>query len=156
VLTIALAVIAGSIVWQRMYSTTESVSEPLDADTSAGNMDSGRAEAEADEPNDEIAAERGAPGSMQAGLFNTTEGNRHQILALTIAAGNYPCPLVKSAKAVGRQGLVWRVHCGDALVYWVEVDEFDRLSVTPVPYADFNFGNAPVERATPDSPLNNR
>jgi hypothetical protein len=94
-------------------------------------------------PLDGPAAVPVAPGSMQATLLSTTEDSRNQILSLTIRDADFECPSVESAKAVGSNGSVWRVHCGAVLVYWAEVGEFGRLSITPIPYGDFGINGRP-------------
>jgi hypothetical protein len=93
-----------------------------------------------------------APGSMAAELLNTTEANRLQILALAISDARYECPPGASVKAAGSNGAVWRVHCGESNIYWVEVNEFGRLLVTPAPYGDF-IGGAGVPRRDFESEL---
>jgi hypothetical protein len=81
---------------------------------------------------------------MQAELLNTTEANRVQMLTLAISDADYDCPPGATARAAGTNGVVWRVHCGESKVYWVEVSEFGRLLVRPLPYGDF-FPGAGVE-----------
>jgi hypothetical protein len=85
-----------------------------------------------------------APGSMEAELLNTTDANRNQMLSLAISDARYECPDGANAKAAGNNGAVWRVHCGESNVYWVEVNEFGRLLVTPLPYGDFGEGTGGV------------
>jgi len=89
------------------------------------------------------------PGSMRATLLNTADGNRNHIFQLTIADSGFECPGVRNASGVGGDGYVWRVHCGDTLVYWVEVDDFGRLLVMPIPYGDFEGSLVPIRRALP-------
>jgi hypothetical protein len=93
-----------------------------------------------------------APGSMAAELLNTTEANRMQMLTLAISDARYECPPGASVKAAGNNGAVWRVHCGESNIYWVEVNEFGRLLVTPAPYGDF-IGGAGVPRREFESEL---
>lgn len=74
---------------------------------------------------------------MRESFLATTAENRSHILALAIRTAGFTCSSGKSATAAGPSNAMWRVHCGGNDVYWVEVDEFDRLSVEPIPYGDF-------------------
>ena len=93
--------------------------------------------------------DQASPGSMRATLLNTADGNRNHIFRLTIADAGFECPGVRNASSVGGDGYVWRVHCGDAFVYWVEVDDFGRLLVMPIPYGDFGGSLVPIRRELP-------
>lgn len=86
---------------------------------------------------DTSAASDQPPESLAASLSATTEENRSHILRLSVVGAGYDCDEVASAGAVGSTGQVWRVRCRDALVYELEIDEFDRVRVTPTPYGDF-------------------
>jgi hypothetical protein len=87
---------------------------------------------------------------MQSELLTMTDAARGQIFALTIGDAGFQCPSVQSAKVVGNTGSVWRAHCGEVLVYWVEVNDFGRLSVRPVPYGDFWPGGLPNREVQPE------
>jgi hypothetical protein len=95
---------------------------------------------------DEPSVDPPAPDTMQARLLTTTEGNRNNIFSLTLASAGYECPEIRTARAVGRDGSNWRIQCGESWVYSVEVDEFGRLSVYPVPYGDIRGSQVPVQR----------
>jgi hypothetical protein len=104
----------------------------------------------ADRPDDALVAvpanlnQQPVPGSMQAELLATTAENRDQMLRLAISDAGFHCPAGAKSKAVGTSGGVWRVHCGEADVYWVEIDEFGHLLVRPAPYSDFGWDSTPV------------
>lgn len=98
-----------------------------------------------------------APGSMEAALLNTTPANRVQMLTLAISDARYECPPGASVNAVGSNGAVWRVHCGESNIYLVEVNEYGRLQVTPLPYGDFIGGaGAPRRQFESDTPSEQR
>lgn len=89
--------------------------------------------------------------------MNTTAANRVQLLALAISDAGYECPPGASVNAVGNNGAVWRVHCGESNIYWVEVNQFGRLLVTPAPYGDFIGGaGAPRREFESDTPFEQR
>jgi hypothetical protein len=76
------------------------------------------------------------PGSMQVTLLDTTDRNRALIVGSTVRDAGYECDEIRSALPVDRDGFNWRVNCGDAQTYWIEVDEFGQLSARPMPYGD--------------------
>jgi hypothetical protein len=76
------------------------------------------------------------PGSMQVTLLDTTDQNRALIVGSTIRDNGYECDEIRSALPVDRDGFNWRVNCGDARTYWIEIDEFGQLSARPMPYGD--------------------
>lgn len=87
-------------------------------------------------PAQEPAIDAPRPGSMQASLLESTEANRAHLFWRAIVDAGFECPEVRAAGAVGTTGSNWRANCGDASVYLIEVGEFGRLSVSPMPYGD--------------------
>jgi len=83
-------------------------------------------------------------GNMEATLLRATETTRGRILQLAVQSGGFECPEVVSARSVTGDGSEWRAHCGDTLVYWVEVDEFGQLSADPAPYGDIPLNGLPI------------
>jgi len=100
-----------------------------------------------------VLSDQASPGSMRATLLNTADGNRNHIFRLTIADAGFECPGVRNASGVGGDGYLWRVQCGDAFVYWVEVDDFGRLLAMPIPYGDFGGSRIPYRVELPTEPL---
>lgn len=84
---------------------------------------------------------------MQAMLLGTTDENRNHIMWRTILDAGFECEAVRTSRVVGDDGSSWRVNCGNAQTYWVDVDEFGRLSVAPMPYGDIDGSVVPVEVA---------
>ena len=91
----------------------------------------------------ESLSDEAPPGSMRATLLNTADGNRNHIFQMTIGDAGFECPGVRNASGVGSDGYVWRVHCGDWFIYWIEVGDFGRLLVTPVQYGDIERSAVP-------------
>jgi hypothetical protein len=73
---------------------------------------------------------------LGASLLADSPATRHHLFGLTVRDAGFPCPQVRSAAPLSPQGIAWRVHCGEALLYWIEVDEFGRLSVEPGNYSE--------------------
>ena len=107
-------------------------------------------------------------GSLRDYLSSTPEGNRNRILRAAIGGEGFNCQEVKSASLVHASGgSAWRTNCGDAQVYWIEVDEFGGFTVVPMPYGDIDVSLAPgsftapvqsppPESRTPEPPVQRR
>ena len=81
------------------------------------------------------------PGSMRATLITAGTDERSHVFALAIRDGGHACGRVIDGRAVGTSGSVWRARCEGGAAFWILVDEFDRLSVEPVPYGDLYPGS---------------
>jgi hypothetical protein len=99
---------------------------------------------------DVALADPAAAGSMREYLISTPIGNRNRILGLAVTENGLECLTVKSSSLIGTSGSTWRAHCGDTLVYWVEVDEFSRFSVMPMRYGDGVGPMPPVRIVEPE------
>ena len=82
------------------------------------------------------AVEAPPPGSMQESLINAADGHRVQLFWRAITDAGLECVEVRAVGALGATGSAWRANCGDASIYLIEVDEFGRLWVAPMPYGD--------------------
>lgn len=84
-----------------------------------------------------------APRDHGARLLSDTEGARRNILRMSIRDAGHDCPDVRSAEPLEPGGGAWRVTCGGLRLYWIEIDEFGRMSVEPGAYdeSDFDTGN---------------
>jgi hypothetical protein len=76
------------------------------------------------------------PGSMQESLLNAADGHRVQLFWRAIGDAGLECAEIRAVGPLGDGGSAWRANCGDASVYLIEVGEFGRLSVVPMPYGD--------------------
>ena len=123
-----------------------SVQVPVEAADAAPDL----AAAAQGETDDGISVTNPA-SSMATSLIETTDENRKHILRLSIVGDGFDCAEVISAGAVGTSGRVWRVRCTEALIYSLEVDEFERVQVTPTPYGDIPSPTGPLDR-TPGVP----
>jgi hypothetical protein len=97
----------------------------------------------------ETPADPPPPGSMQANLIETTDADRNHLFWRAIADAGYQCSEVRAASAIGSTGSAWRANCGENNLYLVEVEEFGRLSVVPMPISDSI--TPPVRRVMPDN-----
>lgn len=73
---------------------------------------------------------------------------RNQIFWLTLRDAQFECDEVKSSGPLGASA--WLARCGEPWTYELIVDEFGRLSASPVPYGDFIIAIPRV----PEVPLN--
>jgi hypothetical protein len=83
-------------------------------------------------------------------LQTTPAANRNRILWQVVSGEGFECSAVRTASLVGTSGSIWRAQCGDALVYWIEIDEFSRFSVMPIPYGDGVGPMPPVRLVEPE------
>jgi len=88
----------------------------------------------------QVADQEQAPLGLGARLLTDSEGSRQHLLARTIREAGFDCPEARSADAVAAGGDAWRVYCGALRLFWVEIDEFGRMSVEPGAYDESNFG----------------
>lgn len=95
------------------------------------------------------------PGSMQESLLNSSDGHRRQLFWRAITGAGFECVDVRVVGAVGGTGSAWRANCGDASIYLIEVNEFGRLAVTPMPYGDLYHPGVELE-FEPREPIENR
>lgn len=131
---LAAAGIAALLLWSRAaYEPADTSRTSLAAAMSqigrdlAGSRPAAEAETLTDAP---------PAGSMQANLIETTDGDRNHLFWRTIAGAGYECVEVRTASAIGSTGSAWRANCGENYLYFIEVDEFGRLSVVPMPISD--------------------
>jgi hypothetical protein len=71
-------------------------------------------------------------------LLAMPEPVRNQVFWLTLRDARFECEEVKSARPLGASA--WLARCGEPWAYELIVDEFGRLSASPVPYGDFLIG----------------
>ncbi|HUF72858.1 MAG TPA: hypothetical protein VMR74_08170 [Gammaproteobacteria bacterium] len=126
--------LAGLYLWlQSPDDTTEAPRRSLAAALSEASRELRNAFASSPEA---PPAEAPPPGSMQESLLNAADGHRVQLFWRAITDAGLDCVEVRAVGALGATGSAWRANCGDASIYLIEVDEFGRLSVAPMPYGD--------------------
>lgn len=81
-----------------------------------------------------------APQGLSARLLSDSDGARRNLFGMTIREAGHDCPDVRSVDALDRNGHAWRANCGDLRIYWIEIDEFGRMSVEPGSYDDSGSG----------------
>lgn len=91
------------------------------------------------------------PGSMQATMLAGSDSNRRSIVGQTLRGLGLECPDLQGVDRVADDGTAWRANCGLALIYWIEVDDFGRISAQPAAYGDIEL--APVLPNAPQRTL---
>lgn len=76
------------------------------------------------------------PQGLSARLLDDSDGTRRNLFAMTIRDAGYDCPEVRTADTIAPGGQAWRVHCGALRLYWIEIDDFGRMSVEPGSYQE--------------------
>jgi hypothetical protein len=89
---------------------------------------------------------RADPGSR---LLTDSDGARKNMLAMSIRDAGHDCPEVRSAQPLAPGGEAWRAYCGELRLYWIEIDEFGRMSVEAGAYdeSDFERDGGPRDRS---------
>lgn len=77
--------------------------------------------------------------SLGARLLSDSDGTRRILLTKSIRDAGHDCPEVRSAEPLAPTGHAWRAYCGDLRLYWIEIDEFGRMSVEPGAYDESDF-----------------
>ena len=77
-----------------------------------------------------------APGTPPAHLLADSDPARRHLLRRAIGDSGYACDEILSAAALDGSGGTWRVNCGQALLYWVGLDEFGRWTIEPGNYTE--------------------
>ena len=90
----------------------------------------------------QLASHSEQPQGLGARLLSDTDNSRRHLLGMTIREAGYDCPEVRSADALEGSGQAWRAYCGDLRLYWIEIDEFGRMSVEPGDYNESGFGTS--------------
>jgi hypothetical protein len=88
----------------------------------------------------ELARLEEAPEGLGAQLLNDPDGARRTLLTKSIRDAGYDCPDVRSAEPLAPGGHAWRAYCGALRLYWIEIDEFGRMSVEPGAYDESGIG----------------
>jgi hypothetical protein len=83
---------------------------------------------------------RDEPPGLGARLLSDSDTTRRSLLGKTIREAGYDCPDVRAADALDSNGHAWRANCGELRLYWIEIDDFGRMSVEPGAYDDSGFG----------------
>jgi hypothetical protein len=91
------------------------------------------------------------PAGMLEYLQTTPAANRNRILWQVVTGEGFECSAVRRASLVGTSGSAWRAQCGEALVYWIEVDELSQFSVSPMPYGDLDTPSVEILDTAPES-----
>jgi hypothetical protein len=122
--------------------------EPAD-DASATHPPAPPATADADEAeaastgSPQLSDASGSPEEPQglgARLLEDSDGARRNLLGMSIRDAGYDCPEVRAADTLAPGGHAWRANCGALRLYWIEIDEFGRMSVEPGTYNESEFG----------------
>jgi hypothetical protein len=79
---------------------------------------------------------RGREASVKGYLLGLSEGARATVIAKSIREAGFGCPEVRSTGSLSPDGNAWRAYCGDTLLYWIDIDEFGRVSVEPGAYGE--------------------
>ena len=80
------------------------------------------------------------PQGLSARLMSDSDGARRNMFAMTIRDAGYDCPEVRTADTLAPGGHAWRAYCGALRLYWIEIDDFGRMSVEPGAYNESDFG----------------
>jgi len=87
----------------------------------------------------ELAALDQRPEGLAAQLLRDSDVTRRNLLTMSIRDAGHDCPEVRSAEPLAPGGDAWRAYCGELRLYWIEIDEFSRISVEPGAYDESDF-----------------
>lgn len=133
--------IAGAIVVAFLGTGMRSPDRADESSAPGVTPSAGRA-AEADQTESgsmQLASRTEQPQGLGARLLSDSDNSRQNLLGMTIREAGYDCPEVRSAEALEGSGQAWRAYCGDLRLYWIEIDEFGRMSVEPGDYNESGF-----------------
>jgi hypothetical protein len=97
-----------------------------------------------DDDSDLPAATQIEPDRPRAAVTSMDVDQQKHVFWLTLRDAGYDCDEVLEAQMLGSDAMAWRASCGQALVYWIALDERGNLSAEPAAYGD-------IDRAIPET-----